>query len=154
MANLNILDKVSMGAHYETISAPADLVAGNIVELLTRNSDGTYEVQAPTAITTKRVAIAVPVTLPYSAETEQNDYTIATGENTRVLIPEVGQKLSFPVANFTGTPAVGEYVIIDAAAYKAESVSSLGGTESVIFEIDRLYTKAGVSMLMMTCVQE
>ena len=156
MANLNELTKVSMGAHYFDVLAPAGLVAGNAVELLTINTDGTYDVQAPTAITTKEIGIAVPVTLPYEADTVENDYVIATGEVTRVIVPEVGQKLGFPVANFTATATVeaGNYIILDAGALKMECVSSLGGTESVIYTIDKTYTKAGVSMVQIRCIKE
>ena len=156
MANLNILTKVSSGAHYYDVIAPAGLVAGNAVEILTINTDGTYDVQAPTAITTKGVAISVPVTLPYEADVEQNDYAIATGEITRVLVPEVGQKIDFPVANFTATVAVAatKFIILDAGALKMECVNALGGTESIAFMVDKVYTKAGVSMAQIRCIQE
>jgi hypothetical protein len=155
MANLNVLTKVSKDATLYTILAPASLVAGNAVELLTRNASSTFNVQEPTDITALDVAIAIPVTLPYGVETEENDFVIATGADVRVVIPYKGMMVDFPVANVTATVAVAEnaYVIIDAGAYKMECVASLGGTESVAFQIARTYTLAGVAMFSMRCIK-
>lgn len=155
MANLFILDRVSEGAHYYDAVAPATVTNGNFVVLGAEGTDGTYTVAAPAAITDLGMCIVCNPNIAYAAETVENDVTIATGEVIRVRVPQVGDKESYPVANFTATATVtaGHYVIPDAAALKGEAVSSLGGTESIVYIIDRIFTKAGVSMAQIRCIK-
>jgi len=155
MANLTILNKVGKDAHIYDVVAPAGLENGNMLLLGTRNTDATYNVSAPTAITNNGLVIVACVNLPYEAEKEENDYVIATAEVTRAYVPEVGQVMSFPTANFTATvaSAVGKFIIPDVGALKMEIVNALGGTESVAYVIDQVYTKAGVAMTKMRCVK-
>jgi hypothetical protein len=153
MANLAILNKVKSTAHYVDVVAPAGLTNGNFVTLGTQASDKTYACAAPSAITDKGIAIICTVALPYGVEVVENDFTIATGAITRARIVELGDVESYPVANFTATvpAAVGAFVIPD-NALKGEIVAALGGTESVAYIIDELFTKSGVSMLKMRCI--
>jgi len=155
MANLFILDRVPATAHYYDAVAPATVTNGNFVVLGAKGTDGTYTVAAPAAITDLGMAIVCNPNIPYSAETVENDTVIATSEVIRVRIPQIGDMESYPVANFTATATVtaGHYVIPDAAALKGECVASLGGTESVVYIIDSIYTKAGVSMAQLRCIK-
>jgi len=153
--NLTILTKVSDSVSIFDIVAPAGLVNGNMIEIDAQNTDKTYDVKVPTAITSLELMLVATVTLPYEVEKTENDYEIATGEIIRVYQPYEGMVVSFPVSNFTATQAAaqGVFVIADAATYTMEMVSALGGTESVAFIIDETFTKAGVSMLKMRCIK-
>ena len=154
MANIMVLTNIPDDAQYVTIAAPADVVNGYLCVLTTKASTGIYTAATPAAITDKDVVMVAAVCLPYAAETLENNYTIATGESIRCLVPRVGYEVAIPVANVTATATVaaGAYVIIDAATHKPECVSSLGGTESLIFKVTGTFTKAGVSMFNMRCI--
>lgn len=156
MANQIVLNKVGMGDAIFSIVAPAGLENGNMVALGTQTAaTAVYASAAPAAISSLGMVIVAAVPLSYNAEDMENDYEIATGEVVRAYVPKVGHVMSFPVANFTETvtAAVGTYVIPDAAALPMEVVSSLGGTEAVVYIIDELVTLADVAMLKMRCIK-
>jgi len=155
MANQMILTKVKSTAHYNDVVAPANVTNGNFVALGVKGSDGTYTVAAPAAISSKGINIVCEVPLSYEAENTENDFVISTGAVVRARQPELGDIEAYPVTNFTATvaAAAGKYVIPDAAALKAEIVGSLGGTESVVYIIEKVFTKVGVSMLQMRCIK-
>jgi hypothetical protein len=155
MANLFILNKVKATAHYVDFVAPASVTNGNLVVLGTQAANKTYACAAPAAITDAGIVIVCNPNIPYGAEVVENDTTIATGEIIRGRVVELGDVESYPVANFTATvaAAVGKYIIPDAAALKGEIVNAPGGTESLVYIIDELFTKAGVSMLKMRCIK-
>lgn len=154
MSNQIVLQKVSGEATIFDVVAPAGVKNGNFVSLGNRNSNGTYACAAPAAITDKEIVMVLSVPLSYAADKAQNDYVIATGEVVRAYVPYKGMVVSIPVANITATVAVAKdaFVIPDAAALKAEAVAALGGTESVAFVVDEVYTEFGVSMAKLRCV--
>lgn len=154
MANLMILSKVKATAHYADCVAPAGVTNGNFVALGVQNADKTYACAAPAAITSNGVNIVCDIPISYEVEKLENDFTIATGAIIRTRTPEIGDVECYPVANFTATvaAAAGKFIIIDAAALKGEIVAALGGTESLAYIIDEVFTKAGVSMLKMRCI--
>lgn len=155
MANLMVLTNVPDDAQYVTIAALASTSNGYIYTLGAKASTGVYTPATPLAITDINTVIAAAVCLPYTAETLENDYVIATGENIRALVPKVGYEIAIPVANVTATTAVaaGAYVIIDAGTGKPECVASLAGTESLVFIVTGTFTKAGVAMFNMRCIK-
>jgi len=155
MANLMIFTNVPDDAQFVTIAAPASAYNGYIYTLGAKGTDGVYAAATPAAITDLNTVMVAAVTLPYAAETVQNDYTIATGENVRALVHAKGIEVAIPVANVTATATVaaGAFVIIDAATGKPECVASLGGTESVAYKVTGTFTKAGVAMFNMRCIK-
>jgi hypothetical protein len=155
MANLINMDKVSASATYFDIVAPASYANGYLATLGTINTDGTYDCAAPTAITDLGVVMVLAVPLSYEAQYVENDYTIATGEIVRAIVPYRGLVVGIPQANITAGVALaaGKYVIPVAGAGKMTSADALGGTESVAFIIDSLYTKSGVSMASLRCIK-
>lgn len=155
MANLTILNKISANANYFDAVAPASVTNGNIVVLGTQAADKTYACAANSAATDKSMAIVCTVALPYEVEKLENDYTITTGEIIRVRVPELGDVESYPVANFTATVAlgVGKVIVPKAGALKMECLAAAVGTEAVIYKIEELFTKAGISMVKLRCVK-
>lgn len=153
MANLMVLTNIPADAQYVTIAAPASTSNGYLYTLGAKASTGIYAA-TPSAITDMNVVMVAAVCLPYEAETLENNYTIATGEPVRALVPRVGYEVAIPVANVTATTAVaaGAFVIIDAGTGKPECVASLGGTESLAFKVTGTFTKAGVAMFNMRCI--
>ncbi len=154
MANLMVLTNIPADAQYVTIAAPASTSNGYLYTLGAKASTGIYAAATPAAITDKNVVMVAAVCLPYAAETLENNYTIATGESVRALVPRVGYEVAIPVANVTATATVaaGAFIIIDAETGKPECVSSLGGTESLAFKVTGTFTKAGVAMFNMRCI--
>ena len=140
MSNQIVLNRVAGDATIYDVVAPADLKNGHIVVLGSRNSDGTYDVAAPTAITDLGMVMVLAVPLSYDADKSQNDYVIATGEVVRAYVPYVGMQVSVPVANITATAPVAAdaFVIPDAAATKPECVAALGGTEAIAYIVDEV----------------
>ena len=155
MANQIVLDKVKATAHFFDAVAPAGLENGNMVTIGVRGTDATRTVAAPGAVTDLGMAIVCAVPLSYQAERTENDFVIGTGDVVRVRIPELGDVESYPVANFLATQAaaVGVFVVPDVGLLPMEMVAAAGGTESIVYIIDRLYTKAGVAMLQMRCIK-
>lgn len=155
MANLVILDKVGATDAIYDIVAPAGLSNGNLVVLGAQASNGTYACAACNTIADKSMVLVASVPLSYQVEYTENDYTIETGGIERAYAPVVGRKYSFPVSNFTATvpAAVGKYVIPQANELKMEIVNDLGGTETVAFIIDKVFTKVGVSMMTIRCIK-
>lgn len=155
MANLFILQKVSGQAHYVDIVAPATITNGNIVVLGTQATDKTYACAANAAVTDAGMVIVCNPNIPYAAETVENDTVIATADIARARIPALGDVESYPVANITATVAlaVGKVVVPKAAALKMECLAAAVGTEAIIYIIDELFTKAGVSMVKLRCIK-
>ncbi|HEY5588892.1 MAG TPA: hypothetical protein VIK86_08055 [Candidatus Paceibacterota bacterium] len=155
MANLFIGNKIKGTAHYTDCVAPAGLTNGNFVSLGAQNADKTYATAAPVAVTDKGIQIVCMIGVPYEAELFENDYVIATGEVVRSRTPELGDVESYPVANFTATVAlaVAKFIVPKAGALKGECLAALGGTESVGYVIDELYTKAGIPMVKIRCIK-
>lgn len=155
MANLFILNKVSANSHYYDCVAPASVTNGNIVVIGTQASNKTYACAANAAVTDTGMAIVCNPNIPYTAETVENDTTIATGEIIRTRIPALGDVESYPVANITATVAlaVGKIVVPKAAQLKMECLNAAVGTESLVYVIDELFTKAGVSMVKIRCIK-
>jgi len=156
MANLFILNKVKATAHYVDIVAPATVTNGNIVVLGTQvSADKTYAVAANAAVTDTGMVIVCNPNLPYAAETVENDTVIATGEIVRARVVELGDVESYPVANITATVAlaVGKFVVPKATALKMECVNAVAGTESLVYVLEELFTKAGVAMAKLRCIK-
>lgn len=155
MANLIVLDKVSAAATIFDVVAPASYANGYLATLTTINTDGSYDCTAPAAITDLGMVIVLAVPLSYEAQYVENDYTIATGEIVRGYVPYRGFTVSIPAANITAGVALaaGKYVIPVDGAGKMTSADALGGTETVVFVIDSLYTKSGVSMAKIRCIK-
>jgi hypothetical protein len=155
MANLTILNKVSGNASIFDVVAPAGLTNGNVVVLGTQATNKTYACAAPAAVTDNGMVLVATVSLPYEVEKLENDYTIATGEIVRTYVPYVGMVVSIPVANVTATAAlaVGKVVVPKAGALKMECLAAPAGTEVLIFNIDEMFTKAGVAMVKLRCIK-
>lgn len=155
MANLFIEQKVKATAHYVDLIAPAGVTNGNIVVLGTQASDKTYACAANGAVTDTGMVIVCNPNLPYGAEVVENDTTIATGEIIRGRFVELGDVESYAVANITATVAlaVGKIVVPKATALKLECVNAAAGTESLVYIIDQLFTKAGVPMVKLRCIK-
>ncbi|MDD4778999.1 MAG: hypothetical protein PHT02_00150 [Tissierellia bacterium] len=155
MANLFIENKVKATAHYVDVVAPAGVTNGNIVVLGTQASDKTYACAANTAVTDAGMVIICNPNLPYGAEVVENDTTIATGEIVRARVVELGDVESYPVANITATVALAQNKIVvpKAGALKMECLAAAAGTESIVYIIDELFTKAGVSMVKIRCIK-
>jgi hypothetical protein len=155
MANQIILDKIGANDPIFNIVAPASCANGYFVALGTLGTDGTYTVAAPAAVTTKGIVMVLEVPLSYQAEYTENDFVIATGAVCRAYAPVVGRKVSIPVSNITATATVqaGAYIVPDAGAMKPECLATLGGTEEVIYVVESVYTKAGVSMAKIRCIK-
>ena len=155
MANLFIMQKISSQARYFDCVAPAGVTNGNLVVLGTQASDKTYASAANSAVTDTGLVIVCNPNLPYGAEVIENDTVIATGEIIRTRVPALGDVESYPVANVTATVAlaVGKIVVPKAAALKMECLAAAGGTESIVYVIDELFTKAGVPLVKIRCIK-
>jgi hypothetical protein len=154
-SSLIIMKKVSPTAHFVDLVAPAGLYNGNVVVIGAKQSNSTYACAANTAVTDDGMALIVDVALPYELEKEQDDYVISTGEVVRGLIVSEGTVIDIPQGNITATVALAanKVVVPDAGELKMECLASAVGTESVIFNIDSLYTKNGVAMASLRCVK-
>ena len=155
MANQIILNKIGSDDPIFDIVAPASCANGYFVALGTQASDKTYACAAPAAVTSKSIVMVLAVPLSYGVEYTENDFVIETGAICRAYAPVVGRVVSIPVANVTATSAlaVGKVVVPVAGAMKGECLATPAGTEEVIFSIDELYTKAGVSMVKLRCIK-
>lgn len=155
MANLTIIKRAKEDSFLYDVVAPAGLVNGNVVALGTRQTNGTFTVAAPVAISSLGVVIVASVQTTYGVEEVENDYVIATGDVVRAYVPEIGQQMSFPVANFETsiTPVQGKFVIMQAGDDELIVANALGGTESVAWIVDEVFTKNGVSMMTIRCIK-
>ena len=155
MANLTVIHKLSATASLVDVVAPASLANGHIVVLGTQNSNKTYACAANSAVTDLGMVFVAEVPLSYEAEKVENDFTIATGAVVRAIVPYVGFTVSIATANITATSAiaVGKVVVPKAAATKMECLASAVGTEVVKFIIDEVYTKSGVAMTKIRCIE-
>ena len=147
--------KISKDATILTLVAPANTVNGSLLNVTTRQSNGTYSAAAPSAVTLTDLALVMAVPLSYEAEYTQNDFTIATGDLVRAYVPYKGMVVTIPQANITATVAlaVGKVVVPDAGEVKMECLASAGGTETVVFEIEELPTIKGVASAKLRCVK-
>ena len=155
MANLFIEQKVKATAHYVDLVAPSSVTNGNIVVLGTQASDKTYACAANVAVSDTQMAIVCNPNLPYGAEITENETTIATGEIIRGRIVELGDVESYPVANITATVALAQnkVVVPKAGVLKMECLAAAVGTESLVYIIDELFTKAGVPLVKLRCIK-
>lgn len=157
MSNQIILTKVGASDPIVDIIAPAGLKNGHIVVLGAQATDKTYASAACAAVTDKSMALVMAVPLSYGVEKTENDFEISTGDVVRAYIPVLGRIYSFPVANVKGTPtvavAVGKVLVPDAGELAMDCKNSAGGTESVVFYVDEVFTKAGVSMVKARCIK-
>ena len=155
MANQIILDNVGANTPVFTCVSPASCANGYFVVLGALGSAGTYTVAAPGAVTDAGMVMVLDVPLSYEAQYTEDDYVITTGKEIRCYAPYVGMKVSIPVANVTATAplAAGTFVVPDAGQMKPENIAALGGTEEVQFIVEKLFTKAGVSMVKIRCIK-
>ena len=153
--NLFILNKVKATAHYVDVVAPDGVTNGNIVVIGTQASDKTYACAANGAVTDTGMAIICNPNLPYGAEVLENDTPITTGEIVRARIVELGDVESYAVATVTATVALAQNKIVapKATTLKMECLAAAGGTESIVYIIDELFTKAGVPMVKIRCIK-
>lgn len=155
-SNLIVLNKIKSTAHIQSIVLPASAYNGYVYVLGTRNSNGTYSVAAPTAVTDEGMVVLLDEDIGYNAEyVSMGDVTFASGEIRRAYHMELGNVISIPQANITATVAlgVGKVVVPNAGAAPMECLAAFAGTEVLGFEIEELYTKAGVSMARLRCVR-
>lgn len=158
MSNQIILSKVGASDPIVDIYAPAGVKNGNLVVLGEQNdTTKVYAAAANGAVTDKSFALVMAVPLSYGAEKTEDEYEIETSQVVRAYIPVLGRVYSFPVANVKGTPtsavAKGKYLIPDATALPMDCDTEPGGTESVVFYIDEVFTKAGVPMVKARCIK-
>lgn len=155
MANQIVINKMGADNHIFDVVALASTYNGYLAKLSSRNTDGTYTVAWPTAVTDKSIVMILAVPLSYSVESTENDFSITTGDIVRAYKMQVGDIVSVPQANITATSTltVGYVVTVDTdGSGKPECKSAAGGTEVILFNIDELYTKAGVAMAKLRCV--
>lgn len=158
MANQIILSKVGASDPIIDIVAPSGLKNGHLVVLGTQSSsEKTYASAACSAVTDKSMALVMALPLSYGVEKTENEFEISVGDVVRSYIPVLGRVYSFPVANVKGTPtvavAVGKVLVPDAGQLAMDCKNSAGGTESVVFYVDEVFTKAGVSMVKARCIK-
>ena len=155
-SNLIVLDRIGADAQIVDVVCPANAYNGDIVVLGDRNTNGTYDVAAPTAVTDEGMAIILHEDMGYNAEyVNMDDVTFATGAIVRAYIPRLGDQISIPVGNITATVAVAvdNILVPDAGALPLESLAAFAGTEVLGFKVETLYTKAGISMARLRCVK-
>lgn len=155
MANQIILNKIGASDPIFDVVAPASCANGYFVKLGTQGTNKTYACAAPAAVTDKGIVMVLAVPLSYGVEYTEDSFVIATGDIVRAYAPVIGRVVSIPVANITATATltVGYVVVPKAGAMKGECLTAPAGTEEVIYMIDELYTKAGVSMAKLRCIK-
>jgi len=154
MANQINLDKISGNASIVTVVAPADTTNGSIVTVGTMNSNFTYAAAAPSAVTDSDMVMVLAVPFSYEADYVQNDFVIDAGDLVRAYYPHKGMVVSIPVVNITATATVeAGRVVVPTTTVKPEAKASAGGTETVVFEIERVYTLNSVNMAELKCVK-
>lgn len=149
-SNLIVMEKIGADTSYVDIVAPSGIYNSNLVQLSTRNANGTYAVSAPSGITDKSLVMVLHEDLGYNSEyVNMDDITFASGDILRAAHLREGDEIALPVANVLATATVqaDAYLIPDATNLPLECVSSLGGTEAFAMVITGTFTKAGVSML-------
>jgi hypothetical protein len=155
-SNLIIANNIKATARYETVVAIANTYNGYIVSLGAISAQGLFTVTAPASVADDSMVMILHESLGYEAQNvSMADVTFSTGDNLRVVIPEVGDRVSIPVANVTATDtlAVGSYVVPNAGAMPMESLDNLAGTESLVYKAEKLFTHAGVSMVQLRCIR-
>lgn len=154
-SNLMILKRVGANSHYVNVALPAGMYNGYAVGLGVKNSDGTYASAAATAVTQKSVVILADEAISYEAEKLMNDKVFATGEIGRCLVLSKGDVITVPQANIVATNALAaaKFVTIKANSLPMECIDALGGTEQLSFVIESLYTKSGVLVADLRCIQ-
>jgi len=155
-SNLIVLDRIGADAKYVDVVCPSGAYNGDIVVLGDRNSNGTYDVAAPSAVTDRGMAMILHEDLGYNSEyVNMGDVTFSSGDIVRALILEKGDEISLPVGNITATVtvAVDNILVPDAGALPLESLADFAGTEVLGLKVESLYTKAGVSMARLRVVE-
>jgi len=155
MAGRIILNKVSATATNYAIKCASVLEQGNFGVMGRPDASGVRTVTAPGAITTANVVVHLSVPLVYDANKSENDFKLEIGEIGRAYVPYQGMGFCIPVANILATVAVAKdaHVIIDATSFVPECVASLGGTESIAFIVEDVFTDNGVSMAQLLCIK-
>jgi len=158
MANQIILSKTGDNDPIVDIVAPANLKNGHLVVLGAQSStEKTYASAACGAVTDKSMALIMAVPLSYGVEKTENDFEIATGDVVRAYLPVLGRVYSFPVANVKAAPTVAvaatKVLVPEASQLAMDCKNTAGGTESVVFYVDEVFTKAGVVMVKARCIK-
>lgn len=157
MSNQIILSKVGATDPIVDVVAPAGLKNGHLVVLGAQNADKTYASAANNEITDKSMALVMALPLSYGVEKTENDFEIATGDVVRAYLPVLGRVYSFPVENTKAVPTVavakGKVLVPDAGELAMDCKDNAGGTETVVFYVDEVFTKAGVSMVKARCIK-
>lgn len=154
MANQINLDKVSATASIITVVAPEDTINGSILTVGDLKDNFTYEAAAPSGVDDDDMVMVLAVPLSYEAENVQDDFEIDTGDLVRAYYPYKGFTVSIPVANITATDAVeAGHFVVPTATVKPEALDAVVGTETVVFEIEEVYTLNGVSMARLKCIK-
>ncbi len=157
MSNQIILSKVGATDPIVDVVAPAGLKNGHLVVLGAQNADKTYVSAANNAITDNSMALVMALPLSYGVEKTENDFEIATGDVVRAYLPVLGRVYSFPVANTKAAPTVavakGKVLVPDDGELAMDCKDSAGGSETVVFYVDEVFTKAGVSMVKARCIK-
>jgi hypothetical protein len=154
MANQINLDKVSATASIVTVVAPENTVNGSILTVGELQDNFTYAAAAPAGADDADMVMVLAVPLSYEAEKDQNDFEIAANDLVRAYYPYKGFTVSVPVANITATAAVAAgNVVVPTATTKPEALAAAVGTETVVFEIEEVYTLNNVSMARLKCIK-
>ena len=156
--NQIILSKVGANDPIVNIVAPANLKNGHLVVLGAQDAtEKTYASTANTNVNDRSMALVMALPLSYGVEKTENEFEIATGDVVRAYIPVLGRVYSFPVANVKGTPTVPvaatKVLVPDAGELAMDCKDSAGGSETVVFYVDEVFTKAGVSMVKARCIK-
>lgn len=155
-SNLIVLDRIGADAQYIDVICPNGAYNGDCIVLGDRNSNGTYTVAAPNAVTDVGMAIILHEDLGYNAEyVNMGDVTFTAGTIVRALIPKLGDQISIPVENITATVSVikDRILVPDAGALPLESLADFAGTEVQGWKVEEIYSKAGTSMARIRCVK-
>ena len=155
MANQIVINKMSANATIFDVVAIAGTVNGSLLAVGAQNSNKTYVVTAPAAVTDNDVVIVLQSTVSYDASKGDNDYVIATNDVVRGYVPYIGMVVTIPQANITATVAIAKNKIVvpDAGEVKMECIDAVGGTEAVVFVVDEIPTVNGVASAKLRCIK-
>lgn len=144
------LDKVKGTAHHINFTYSSDLVLGMFVAEGALKADGEgYVANAPADVTKDTIVLHVSPALNYNNELSQ-DFVLKAGKVGNGLVLEKGDIITLTDDLFTGTSAVGKFLIpangavkgaiataltAEVVALKAIAKETLAGSPATVFEV-------------------
>lgn len=119
-----------------SITFASDLENGSVVKLGAKASDGeSFVALASTAVTTDTFYFVSSVPLLEEEPKGLKDFVLKAGDKGRAYKLEVGDEITITDDGFTGTSAVGKYLIPVSGSVKMAVADNLIGDTSLAFEI-------------------